>query len=108
MEKVEEEEDESRMSLERVEGEKWGGRKVELCEISEQGDDEMEDCGLLPKTSLPHGDSVSSPSDEIRPSETSQDLEEAAETKISNIQENLSIRHVDHCLVHTSNYKGSQ
>lgn len=38
-----EEEEQSRMCLERVEGEKWGGRNVELCEISEQGDDEMED-----------------------------------------------------------------
>lgn len=39
----EEEEEESRMDLARVEGEKLGGRSVELCEISEQGDDEMED-----------------------------------------------------------------
>lgn len=82
-----EEEEQSRMCLERVEGEKWGGRNVELCEISEQGDDEMEDWGLLPKTSLPHGDSVSSPSDEIRPSETSQDLEKGTQTRLSNIQD---------------------
>lgn len=41
-----EEEDDSRMGLERVEGEKWGGRKVGVWESSEQdvsGDDETED-----------------------------------------------------------------
>lgn len=42
----EKEEQESLTGLERVEGEKWGGRKVEFCETSEQGvsgDDETED-----------------------------------------------------------------
>lgn len=42
---VEEDED-SRTGLERVEGEKWGGRKVGVWESSEQGvsgDDETED-----------------------------------------------------------------